>query len=40
MQNVYTNNCMQNGSHISTYFDPLVVQLSLETYWLSIKSME
>ena len=25
IQNVYTNNCMQNGSHISTYFDPFVV---------------
>ena len=25
MQNVYTNNCMQNGSLISTYFDPFVV---------------
>ena len=25
IQSVYTNNCMQNGSHISTYFDPFVV---------------
>ena len=23
-QNVYTDNCMQNESHISTYFDPFV----------------
>ena len=43
IQNVYTNNCMQNGSHISRYFDTFVVyslgnnwsQLRLETYWLS-----
>ena len=25
IQNVYTNNCMQNRSHISTYFEPFVV---------------
>ena len=25
IQNVYTNNCMPNGSHISTYFDRFVV---------------
>ena len=25
IQNVYTNNCMQNGSLISQYFDPFVV---------------
>ena len=39
IQNVYTNNCMQNGSLISIYFDPFVVlflvnhckQLTLET---------
>ena len=24
-ENVYTNNCMQNGFHISTYFDLFVV---------------
>ena len=42
IQNVYTNNCMQNGSLISIYFDPFVVhflvnhckQLTLETCWL------
>ena len=42
IQNVSTNNCMQNGSLISTYFDPFVVhflvnhckQLRLETCWL------
>ena len=41
-QNIYTNNCMLNGSLISTYFDPFVVhflvnhckQLRLETCWL------
>ena len=41
IQNVYRNICMQNGSHISTYFDPffmhfLVIisqQLTLETCW-------
>ena len=40
IQNVYTNNCMQNGSLISQYFDPFVVhflvnhckQLRLETW--------
>ena len=39
---MYTNNCLQNGSLISTYFDPFVVhflvnhckQLILETCWL------
>ena len=25
MQNVYTNNCMHNGSNIFTYFNPIVV---------------
>ena len=39
----YTNNCMQNGFHVSTYFEPNVVhflgnhcvQFKLETCWLS-----
>ena len=42
IQNVYTNNCMENESLISTYFDPVIVhflvnhfkQLRLETCWL------
>ena len=25
MQNVYKNNCKQNGSYVSRYFDPFVV---------------
>ena len=40
--NVYANNCIQNGSPISTYFDPFVlhfldnhcIQIRLETCWL------
>ena len=40
--NVYANNCIQNGSLISTYFDPFVlhfldnhcIQIRLETCWL------
>ena len=43
IQNVYTNNCIQNGSHISTYFDSFNVlflvniayKLRLGTCWLS-----
>ena len=43
IQNVHTNNCMQNGSCISTYFGPFVVhflvnhytQLRHEAFWLS-----
>ena len=43
IQNVYTNNCMQNGSHISKYFDSFNVlflvyiayKLRLGTCWLS-----
>ena len=40
--NIYANNCIQNGSLISTYFDPFVlhfldnhcIQIRLETCWL------
>ena len=43
IEDVYTNNCMQNGSHNSTHFDACFVhflvnhctQLRLETCWLS-----
>ena len=39
-QNAYTNNCMENGSLISTYFDPFVVHfLRLETCRLSAANM-
>ena len=43
IRNVYINSCMQNGSHISTYFAPFVVNFlvnyshkwDLETCWQS-----
>ena len=32
IQNLYTNNCRQHGSHISTYFDPFVVHALPNNY--------